>query len=71
LTYSQNYPKIQWNRHGWMCLTTDFDNTVDSTVKNWQTGTTPTEGATPLLPDSSRGHVPSEPKSEAQQLSVI
>lgn len=71
--YSQNYPKVRWNKYGYLISDQDFDDvvfqpptgTVDKLDKIGQVSTNPDEGdgVGGTVRDSSRGHVPSEDKT--------
>lgn len=69
--HSANYHQIRWNQHGWLITADDFECTVDMLSEKCECRTTATDEGTPSDPDSSRGHVPSEPKLEPLQLSLL
>lgn len=69
--HSENYHLIRYNQHGWLDMIEDFPSTVDISEQKRQTGTRFDDDGAPSGPDSSRGHVPSEPKPSVCQMNLL
>lgn len=69
--HSENHHLIRYNAHGWLDVVEDFPCTVDTPRKKREYRTRFEADGERSGPDSSSGHVPSEPNPSITQLSLI